>query len=46
MDFWHYFDDDDDDPDWQENYNRGHTMGAVIILVLWVTMTGTLLWAE
>jgi hypothetical protein len=23
MDFWHYFDDDDDDPDWQENYNRG-----------------------
>ena len=32
MDFWHDFDDDDDDPDWQENDNRGHSMGAVIIL--------------
>jgi hypothetical protein len=43
MDFWHYF---DDDPDWQENYNRGHSIGAVTILVLWVTIPGTLLWSE
>ena len=40
MDFWHSFDDDDDDPDWQENYNRGHSMGAVIILVISFVVSG------
>ena len=44
MDLWHDFD-DDDEPDWPENDHRGHRMGAVIILVLWITLTGTLLWS-